>query len=589
MSENTVKVKIKQRCDTEANWKASDPVLLDGEMAISSDKDNRYKIGNGTSKWSALSYAKAEPTTHTHNYAGSSSAGGSANTAIKLAAARTVTANGDMTGSFNFDGSGNVTYNLYPYNSTISVGNKNNYPFHRFAYIDVVADSYVDKSSTFLITQDYYGGGFGIVKITLRTNNSSSVSTVSVEWLVRKGFAADSVQAAIYNVFGATYVDAFFKTQGAYASTVVRNMASGTRGALSRTWTLVNSKEVNDTTADDPLTSIESYATIEDAGTTLHEQAYSTTVSGSDSGTVLTANALATSAGSATQPVYFSSGKPVACTYTLGKSVPSNAVFTDTTYTALKNPYALTLQFNGTTNKTYDGSSAQTLNITPSAIGAAASSHTHNYAGSSSSGGSANSAAKSRYLYDDYGKEAGVVTNTSTTAGAFRIATVSGLSTVNFTLGASGTTHRWKQVYATATAISTSDRNQKHSIQELSDKYEQLFLKLLPVSFLYNNGESGRTHIGFISQDVETAMNEVGLTNLDFAGFCRDIDTKTIIDENKKEIDVKQYDEDGNPIYIYSLRYEEFIALNTHMIQKLYNKVDGLESRLASLENNNLS
>ena len=35
-------------------------------------------------------------------------------------------------------------------------------------------------------------------------------------------------------------------------------------------------------------------------------------------------------AGSATQPVYFSGGKPVACTYTLGKSVPSNAVFTDT-------------------------------------------------------------------------------------------------------------------------------------------------------------------------------------------------------------------------------------------------------------------
>ena len=34
--------------------------------------------------------------------------------------------------------------------------------------------------------------------------------------------------------------------------------------------------------------------------------------------------------GSATQPVYFSGGKPTACTYTLGKSVPSNAVFTDT-------------------------------------------------------------------------------------------------------------------------------------------------------------------------------------------------------------------------------------------------------------------
>lgn len=45
-----------------------------------------------------------------------------------------------------------------------------------------------------------------------------------------------------------------------------------------------------------------------------------------------TATKLSTSAGSATQPVYFSNGVPVATTYTLGKSVPSNAVFTDTKY-----------------------------------------------------------------------------------------------------------------------------------------------------------------------------------------------------------------------------------------------------------------
>lgn len=37
-------------------------------------------------------------------------------------------------------------------------------------------------------------------------------------------------------------------------------------------------------------------------------------------------------AGSATQPVYFTDGKPTACTYTLEKSVPSDAKFTDTTY-----------------------------------------------------------------------------------------------------------------------------------------------------------------------------------------------------------------------------------------------------------------
>ena len=38
--------------------------------------------------------------------------------------------------------------------------------------------------------------------------------------------------------------------------------------------------------------------------------------------------------GSATQPIYLSAGTATACTYTLGKSVPSDAKFTDTTYTA---------------------------------------------------------------------------------------------------------------------------------------------------------------------------------------------------------------------------------------------------------------
>ena len=61
------------------------------------------------------------------------------------------------------------------------------------------------------------------------------------------------------------------------------------------------------------------------------------TFTGALSGNASTATALTSNAGSSTQPVYFSGGKPVACAYTLGKSVPSNAVFTDTnTWVALK-------------------------------------------------------------------------------------------------------------------------------------------------------------------------------------------------------------------------------------------------------------
>lgn len=50
------------------------------------------------------------------------------------------------------------------------------------------------------------------------------------------------------------------------------------------------------------------------------------------SGNAASATKLSASAGSATKPIYFADGKPVECTHTLDKSVPSNAVFTDTTY-----------------------------------------------------------------------------------------------------------------------------------------------------------------------------------------------------------------------------------------------------------------
>ena len=55
--------------------------------------------------------------------------------------------------------------------------------------------------------------------------------------------------------------------------------------------------------------------------------------SSSAGGAAYSANKLNTSAGSGTQPVYFSNGVPVACSYTLGKSVPFDAVFTDTNTT----------------------------------------------------------------------------------------------------------------------------------------------------------------------------------------------------------------------------------------------------------------
>lgn len=42
-------------------------------------------------------------------------------------------------------------------------------------------------------------------------------------------------------------------------------------------------------------------------------------------------------------------------------------------------------------------------------------------------------------------------------------------------------------------------------------------------------------------------------------------------------------DEDGNIIYDYALRYQEFIFLTVHMVQKLWNRVEILEKENAEM------
>ena len=144
--------------------------------------------------------------------------------------------------------------------------------------------------------------------------------------------------------------------------------------------------------------------------------------------------------------------------------------------------------------------------------------------------------------------------------------------------------YRFSQLYVTSSSISTSDKNYKDDIKSLTDKHLQFFMKLQPVSFLFKDGTSGRTHVGFIAQDVEQAMSECGLTDLDFAGFCKDqkIDSKLVDGE---EVNEPILDENGNPEYIYSLRYEEFIALNTYVIQELWKRVDAVEKENIETKN----
>lgn len=120
----------------------------------------------------------------------------------------------------------------------------------------------------------------------------------------------------------------------------------------------------------------------------------------------------------------------------------------------------------------------------------------------------------------------------------------------------------WSDIYAASGTINTSDREKKEAIVYGLYKLDGLLDKLEPCTFRFRNGTSGRSHAGFIAQDVEEALEELGLTTADFAGL------------------VKSPREDGG--YDYFLRYNEFIPINTWEIQKLKARVAELEARLGS-------
>lgn len=143
----------------------------------------------------------------------------------------------------------------------------------------------------------------------------------------------------------------------------------------------------------------------------------------------------------------------------------------------------------------------------------------------------------------------------------------------SLTLGQSG--ERWGQIYSSNSAISTSDRKEKKDIVSLDEFARTLIMSLNPVSYKFKDGKSGRTHYGMIAQDVEDSLEELGITAIDIAAFCKDKKLKDI------PVFSGQRDSNGNPIYdkkqvpipgeyTYGLRYEEFIApiIKTEQLQQ---------------------
>ena len=219
---------------------------------------------------------------HTHHYAGSSSVGGSAASAVKL---DTTTA-GDSNTPVYFSGGKPVAC------TSLDLDTSGN-----------AATATKLKNSGMLDTQEKIDGFIAANAIqyaTFKTTDSNNVGMqtndgmiISIPWTSSSygsQLAFDDSQAATIKV---------------------RGYSSG----WSDWKTLLNSSNYTD-------------YTVKKDGT-----GASGTWGIGISGNAATATALTTSAGSATNPIYFSNGKPAACTYTLGKSVPSDAKFTDTVYT----------------------------------------------------------------------------------------------------------------------------------------------------------------------------------------------------------------------------------------------------------------
>lgn len=102
--------------DEALSSSSTNPVQNAAVANAVNDINNRL----GESSISDQIAAYAAPISHTHNYAGSSSVGGVATSAEKLATARAITLSGAVNGSANFDGSGDANISTtFPENITI--------------------------------------------------------------------------------------------------------------------------------------------------------------------------------------------------------------------------------------------------------------------------------------------------------------------------------------------------------------------------------------------------------------------------------------------------------------------------------------
>jgi hypothetical protein len=129
----------------------------------------------------------------------------------------------------------------------------------------------------------------------------------------------------------------------------------------------------------------------------------------------------------------------------------------------------------------------------------------------------------------------------------------------------------------------TSDRRKKKDFQKLleDDRFERFFMLLQPMKYRFIENDK-EIHIGFVAQDVEQAMMDCNISDEEFYGLEHAVLSKKDFESNEEW--GKFLEKNGGANDMYTLCYQEFIALNTAMIQKLQNRCSDFEQRLSALE-----
>lgn len=195
---------------------------------------------------------------HTHNYAGSSSAGGSATTALactgnsatatKLATARTIVLSGDAGGSATFDGSGNSTIDV-TVRRTAMIGSDVDGTNGWYKVAEQTCSGYGNQNITFMVTSTYGYYNYGILQLQMRSD-SSNISCRSFGWLSRVGFDVNNFIIVVSGMKWTLYANQTNSRYGRIAFEILSAFAiDGKLDAWSLTFKDNSTKETTAPTA----------------------------------------------------------------------------------------------------------------------------------------------------------------------------------------------------------------------------------------------------------------------------------------------------------------------------------------------------